>query len=380
MAAFRCGLVTAVVDGGAADKQGVCTDDLLVGVNGEGGTYDELVYAGSVAPRPVSLAFLRGGGSKLSASIRENLEWEKKALSSQDKRSTWRRRASRLHSFDGSLSIDSEYVAAAEFHAVAAAVVARASPSNDVVDGNGDSSDGDGGYPTPIFQQQSPYVAAELVSYRDSGTGEVVQAHIAKVHFDDMPPYYTIRLSSGVEKQTDENHLAKAEQEPPALQPAAQPAAQPRQRRRRRPQQQVSRPGAGWLVVCCAGADPRFIGQVHMLVLGAAHLRLASPTSATPWANISLRRLTAVHTDQKRTGLIKLQFRPGSDEAGCAMILRPVNLAECSRIAKCIRRHQVSQEAMKRNESWRHTQQDETAQSASLTTTECQPPAETQSL
>ena len=45
------------------------------------------------------------------------------------------------------------------------------------------------------------------VLYRDKQSGEVLEVTVVKVHYDDVPPYYCIRLASGQERETVHERL-----------------------------------------------------------------------------------------------------------------------------------------------------------------------------
>ncbi|EWM29023.1 hypothetical protein Naga_102042g2 [Nannochloropsis gaditana] len=71
----------------------------------------------------------------------------------------------------------------------------------------------------------------EVVLYTDS-QGRRAKTVIKHVHTDDHPPYYTITLPNGSERQTDFHHIAKlpgtqAPSFPPSLPPSLPPSQPP---------------------------------------------------------------------------------------------------------------------------------------------------------
>ena len=46
-----------------------------------------------------------------------------------------------------------------------------------------------------------------VVLYEDKQSGKVLEVTVMKVHYDDTPPYYSIRLPSGQERETVRERL-----------------------------------------------------------------------------------------------------------------------------------------------------------------------------
>ncbi len=61
------------------------------------------------------------------------------------------------------------------------------------------------------------------VLYADQQTGEMLEATVVKVHHDDVPPYYSIRLPSGQERETVRERLSRKAAAPPAAAAALTP-------------------------------------------------------------------------------------------------------------------------------------------------------------
>ena len=53
------------------------------------------------------------------------------------------------------------------------------------------------------------------VLYEDRQSGGVLEATVCKVHFDDTPPYYSIRLASGQQRETVRERLRRKDEPPP---------------------------------------------------------------------------------------------------------------------------------------------------------------------